>query len=188
MKKLPLFLAFLFVFLFLVLAACNDKEQTTWESYTDWREANNAWLNDLMAKKNDDGSAYYKKIVPDWNPGSFVLIHYYNDRELTEGKLSPINTSTINVRYHVSLYEGTPVDSSSTLTANGPGIFRCRLNNMIQAWSIAIPDMRCGDTAEIICPYGVAYGSSGQGSIPPYSNLRFGVRLVDIPHLESSPY
>ena len=184
MKRLPA----LIVAVLLVLAACNSSEQTTWERYTDWREANNAWLAELQNKTNPDGTPYYKVIVPDWNPGSFVLVHYCNGRAETEGNLSPIYTSTIDVRYHLSLYNGTPVDSSSTLKENGPGVYRCRLNNMIQGWGIALPDMRCGDTAEIICPYGVAYGSASQGNVLPYSNLRFGVRLVDIPHLESSPY
>lgn len=184
MKRLPA----IFVAVLLILVACNTSTQTTWEEYTDWREANNAWLDELKAKTNEDGSPYYELVVPDWNPGAFVLIHYFNDRKETEGHLSPIYTSTIDVRYHLSLYDGTPVDSSSTMTNYGPGVYRCRLNSMIQGWGIALPHMRCGDTAEIICPYGVAYGAASQGAVKPYSNLRFGVRLVDVAHLESSPY
>ncbi|MDE7125880.1 MAG: FKBP-type peptidyl-prolyl cis-trans isomerase [Muribaculaceae bacterium] len=47
--------------------------------------------------------------------------------------------------------------------------------------------MRVGDTAEVLIPYSMAYGMSGSGSIPPYSNLRFNVRLVDIVNYETRP-
>lgn len=172
-----------------VLCACNNEEQSTWEKYTDWREVNNSWLEERQQLKNPDGTPYYQPIVPSWNPASYVLIHYFNDRSQTEGNLSPLYTSTIDVRYYLHLYDDTPVDSSTIVTSYGEkGIFRCRLNEMIQGWGIALPEMRCGDTAEIIVPYGVAYGAREYGNVKPYSNLRFNVRLVDIPHYESTPY
>ena len=41
--------------------------------------------------------------------------------------------------------------------------------------------MYVGDSAEIICPYNMAYGESYVSSlIQPYSALRFNVRLVDV--------
>ena len=184
MKKLP----FIIILLAVIAVACAKGEESTWDKYKDWREVNNNWLAEQLSRTNPDGTPYFQKIVPDWNPGAFVLIHYFNDRAETEGKLSPIYTSTVDVRYMLHLYNDTPVDSSSNLTQNGPGIFRCRLNEMIQGWAMAIPDMRCGDTAEIIVPYGVAYGAQTQSGMNPYSNLRFNVRLVNIAHLESSPY
>jgi FKBP-type peptidyl-prolyl cis-trans isomerase FklB len=48
-------------------------------------------------------------------------------------------------------------------------------------------DMRCGDTAEVVVPYGLAYGSQDRGTIKPYSNLQFNIRLVDIPNYETIP-
>ena len=175
--------------LFILACACSKDEQSTWDEYTDWRDANNQWLTEMQAKKNPDGTPYYSTIVPSWNPGAFVLVHYFNDRKETEGNLSPIYTSTIKVRYQLHLYDGTPVDSSDNITQYGAkGIYQCRINQTIQGWGIALPDMRCGDTAEVIVPYGVGYGAQSQGSMKPYSNLRFNIRLVDIPHLESTPY
>lgn len=184
MKHLLAILAVVFVF----LCACTKGEQSTWDEYSAWRDVNNNWLTEIQSLKNPDGTPYYQTVVPSWNPGAYVLIHFFNDRSATEGNLSPIYTSTIDTRYELHLYDGTPVDSSTTLTANGPGVFRCRLNEMIQGWAMALPEMRCGDTAEIIVPYGVAYGAQSQGLVKPYSNLRFNVRLVDIPNYESSPY
>ena len=169
-------------------SSCDNDEKTTWEEYAQWRESNEAWLKEQQALKNPDGTPYYNVIVPDWNPGSFVLIHYFNDRSETEGNLSPLYTSTIDTRYTLYLYNDTRVDSSAYNTDPAPGIFRTRLNNTVQGWAMALTDMRCGDTAQVVLPYGVAYGSQNLGDIPPYSTLRFNIRLVDIPYYEKPPY
>ena len=171
--------------------SCNiDDDRDTWSQSQDWREANNQWLAEMQAKKNPDGSPYYKVVVPEWNPATFVLMHYFNDRAETEGNLSPLYTSTIDVRYTGHLYNGEPFDSSSNVTATSvPGIYRTRLNQTISGWGVALSDMRVKDTAEVIIPYGLAYGSTGAGTvILPYSNLRFNIRLEDIYRYEASPY
>lgn len=170
------------------LVACTGDDETTWDKYTDYREANNAWLVEMQGLKNSDGTPYYNIVVPDWNPGSFILMHYFNDRAETEGNLTPLYTSTVDVRYYLHLYDGEPADSSTNLTTNGPGIYRAQVNSLIQGWAVALSEMRCGDTVEIIVPYGLAYGAQSVGSILPYSNLRFNMRLVDIPYYEASPY
>lgn len=168
--------------------SCNDDAKSTWEEYTDWREANAEWLAEQRLRTNPDGTPYFQMLVPDWNPDAYVLIHYFNDRAETDGNLSPLYTSTIDTRYELHLYDGTAVDSSSTSTTPAPGVYRTQLNGTVQGWAIALCDMRCGDTAEVVLPYGVAYGAQNLGTIPPYSNLRFNIRLVDIPYYEASPY
>ncbi len=168
-----------------VTAACTSDEKTTWDKYADWRELNEAWIKELQAKKNADGTPYYVLVVPDWNPGGYVLMHYFNDRKLTEGKLSPMYNSTIDVRYKLHLCDGTAVDSSDNVTTTGvKGIYRTPLNDLVQGWCVALPEMRCGDTAEVIVPYGMGYGASSSGNVKPYSTLRFNIRLVDIPFYE----
>lgn len=168
------------------VVSCSD-EQDTWEKYTEWRELNNQWLTELQARKNTDGSSYYKTIVPSYAPGTYVLLHKFGDPDANADKLTPLYTSTVDVRYELHLYDGTPVDSSTTLTTNGPGIYRTALNSVILGWPIALcGEVHCGDSVEIICPYDVAYGSTGSGDILPYSALRFNIRLVDIPHYEAS--
>lgn len=187
MRKIIPFILLAFLAAALV-SSCEKDEQSTWDKYRDWREANDAWLTAMSAKTNPDGTPYYTRIVPEWNPGSFVLIHYFNDRSETEGNLSPLYTSTVDTRYYLRLYDDTPVDSSYANTDPAPGVFRTRLNTVIQGWSAALCNMRCGDTAEVVIPYGVAYGASDYGTIKPYSNLRFNIRLLDIPYYEASPY
>ncbi len=171
-----------------ITAACTSSEESTWQRYTEWREANNAWLSQLQSRTDADGKPYYETVVPEWNTGTFVLIHYFNDRAETEGNLSPLYTSTIDTRYEVHLYDGTGVDSSTNLTTYGPGIYRSQLNNLVPGWGAALSKMRCGDTAEVIVPYALAYGNTSMGSVKPYSNLRFNIRLVDIYRYETSPY
>lgn len=182
MKKLP----FIAVLLSLIVFACSsDDDVNTWEEYATWRETNTAWLNEQMALLNEDGTPYYTKVVPEWNTNSFVLIHWFNDRSETEGNLSPLSTSTIDVRYQLHLYNETAVDSSNNLTAYGAkGIYRCKLNEMIPGWVAALAQMRCGDTAQIIVPYELGYNNQGSGAVLPFSTLRFNVRLEDIPYYE----
>ena len=180
MKKLPLYLL-LFAIGVTFLASCHkDESSTLWEAYSDWRKTNTSWLIEQQSRKNPDGSPYYELVVPDWDPSAYVLIHYFNDRKFTEGNLSPLLTSTIDTRYKGYLCNDIAFDSSTLQTAYGPGIFRTKLDGVITGWTIAFETMRVGDTAEIVIPYEQAYGTSTSSAIPPFSNLRFNVRLVDI--------
>ena len=174
---------------FTAMQSCTTEEETTWDKYREWREFNEEWLTDLQAKKNPDGTPYYQVVVPRWNNGAFVLMHWYNDREETAGNLSPLYTSTVDVRYRLHLADGTAADSSDNVTSYGAkGIFRTDLRSVIQGWPIGLEQMHCGDTVELIVPYGVGYGAQEMGVVQPYSNLRFNIRLVDIPYYEAAPY
>lgn len=188
MKKL-LFTAS-FATLALAFGACNhDDNDIKLSDYDEWRTENDAWLQQIQNRKNPDGSPYYRTLVPLWNPVSFVLIHYFNDRTETQGNLSPLFTSTVDVRYIGYDIKGEPFDSSTNVTANGtPGVARFNCNNVIQGWSIALEDMRVGDTAEVVVPYTVGYGASYTSAIKPFSNLTFNIRLVDINRYEAAPY
>lgn len=141
----------------------------------------------MQAKKNADGTPYYQMIVPKWDPSTFVLMHYFNERTTDPNALKPLYTSTVDVRYNLSLYNGVACDSSTNLTENGPGIYRAELNSLIDGWAAALCEMNVGDTAEVIIPYALGYGTVSSGSIPAYSNLKFNIRLADIYLYEKSP-
>lgn len=180
MKKFPFLLLLAFAAASL-LSACNDDEgKTVWSAYRAYREANNDWLLEQQRRTNPDGSPYFSTVVPAWDPSAFVLIHYFNDTTLTRQNLSPLYTSTIDTRYIGRYYNGEAFDSSTLATKYGPGIFRTDLRDVIKGWTIAFERMHVGDTAEIIIPWQQAYGESTSSAIPPYSNLQFNVRLVDI--------
>lgn len=171
------------------LTSCNkDDNGSKWETYRIWREKNQNWLAEMQAKTNSDGTPYYQVFIPQWNPSTYILMHFENDRSETEGNLTPIFTSTVDTRYTLHLYDGTGIDSSTYNTDNGPGIFRTQLTSVVQGWAAALTNMRCGDTVDVIIPYALGYGTNATSVIPPYSALRFGLRLVDIPRYETTPY
>ncbi|MBQ7942024.1 MAG: FKBP-type peptidyl-prolyl cis-trans isomerase [Muribaculaceae bacterium] len=186
MKKLP--------FIFLLLTAlcygfvsCVDSDEDTWNEYKEWRETNESWLAEKAQKKNTDGSDFYKKISPAWDRSSYVYIHYFNDTTLTRGNLSPMYTSTVDVKYIGRFYDGTAFDSSYLNTSPADSIFRTKLSGVISGWAIALNDMHVGDSCEVLIPYQWAYGSSKYGDIKPYSALQFNIKLVDIPGYEIQP-
>ncbi len=185
MKKIFIAIAVLAV---CALAACSDDQQTTWDEYSDWRELNDRWLDELKAKRNPDGTPYYTEVIPRWNPGTYVLMHYFNDPAENAGNLSPLYTSVVDVRYVGHDANGAGFDSSTLVTQYGrPGVARFNVNSVIQGWGIALERMHVGDTVELIVPYGAAYGSSINSGVKPYSNLRFNIRLEDIYKYEARP-
>lgn len=173
-----------------IFTACNDDDSSkTDANYSAWNKANQAWLDEQQNRLDENGKAYYKKVVPTWNSSAYVLIHQFNDPEETKDNLVPLLTSTVDVRYRVTLYDGTPIDSSSTITSPVPGALRTQLNSsgLISGWKIALTHMHVGDTCEIIIPYAQAYGITGLNTVKPYSNLVFNMRLLDIPYYEVRP-
>lgn len=163
--------------------ACNDDDDNiSLDDYQTWRVQNEQWVRDQQARTNPDGTPYFEAVFPAWNPGIFVLMHWFNDRSETAGNLTPLYTSTVDVRYNGYNCEGERFDSSSTTNAYGRlGVQRFQCNAVIQGWSVALENMHVGDTVEIVIPNAAAYGTSYLSEmIPPYSALRFNVRLEDI--------
>ena len=184
MKKLPIFLLGLIAVI--AIHSCKlDPQEDTWEYYKEWRDANNAWLEEQQSKTDEDGNPYYKKVIPEFDQSAYVLMHYFNDRKKTEGNLSPLYSSTVDVKYIGRLYDDEPFDSSYLQTTYGDSIYRVAgLSNVVEGWAIALMDMRVGDSCEVIIPYQSAYGNQIREAIAPYSHLKFNLKLVDIPGYE----
>lgn len=180
MKKL-LFLISAVGFVVSMFTVSSCKDDNTWSDYSEWRDANNEWLIQQGALLGEDGEAFYIRVVPEWNKSAYVYMHYFNDRSLTEGNLSPMYTSTVSVKYIGRLYNSEPFDSSYTAVDS---LFTTGLDGVIPGWAIALENMRVGDSARVIIPYQQAYGVSSMGTILPYSALQFDIKLVDIPYYE----
>ena len=183
MKKFPFFALALIACIAIV--SCKSEEET-WEKYADWREINNEWLKE-QENLTVDGGLYYQKLSPNYDQGNYILIHWFNDREDTKDNLSPYYTSTVDVKYIGRLYNDEPFDSSYNNTTYGDSIFRTQVNGVIAGWTTALQQMHVGDSVEIIVPYQSGYGASSSGIIDPYSNLKFNIKLVDIPYWEAKP-
>ena len=146
------------------------------DEYKDWRENNDAWY------ERQAQSGQYTVVTAAWDPSAQVLMNWHNDTMLTKGNLKPLITSTVDVKYRVKLYDGTPVDSSYLLTSPADSIYRTRVNANVEGWMIALTHMHVGDSCTVIVPYHQGYGSSQRNSINPFSTLIFDMKLVDVPN------
>jgi peptidylprolyl isomerase len=52
------------------------------------------------------------------------------------------------------------------------------LSGVIPGWTQGIPGMRVGGRRELVIPASLAYGSKGQGTIPPNAPLVFVIDLL----------
>ncbi len=169
----------LFYTVIMVVVAVTMLESCLGESiqdqYKDWRETNDKWYQQQAS------SGQYTRLIASWDPSAQVLVRWHNDTMITKNNLKPLITSTVDVKYHLSLQDGTPVDSSYYLTTPADSIYRSKLNQNVEGWMIALTHMHVGDSCTVIIPYQQGYGSTKKSDILlPYSNLIFNVKLVDI--------
>lgn len=186
MNKFILFTAAAVAIASAFTSCADDDTKSTWEEYADWRQTNITWLEQQQARTNADGTKYYEVVSPSWYVGSYVLVHRVG--ESNTDNLRPLSSSVVEVIYQGFNCEGERFDSSLAATPGAAVTRNFKLNEVIDGWTAALETMHVGDSAEIICPYQMAYGASAVGSlIQPYSALRFNIRLVDIPAYEVKP-
>jgi FKBP-type peptidyl-prolyl cis-trans isomerase FkpA len=95
----------------------------------------------------------------------------------------PAIADTVKVHYRGSLFDGTEFDSSYKRGA--PAEFP--LGGVIRCWGEAIPKMKVGGKARIVCPAAIAYGDSSPPQIPPGSTLNFEVELLGVTKANPGP-
>ncbi len=152
-----------------------------------WRTQNDQYMTEMQALLDDNNNPYFTKVVPDWNPNAYVLMHWHNDRNATRKNISPISTSYVDVKYHLRTIDGLAKDSSYMRTSPADSIYRTQLNSNIEGWIIALPEMHVGDSVTMVIPYQFGYGSSQRGTIEAYSDLIFDVKLKGVPGYETKP-
>lgn len=165
----------------LTLSSCLNGDDDI-EDYSEWLSQNTEYITKAEA------SGEYTKVVPKWDKASFVLMKWHNDRSLTSDARTPLDNSTIDVKYLLTNIKGDTIDSSYKLTTYGDSIFRCRPNEMVTGFWAACTSMHVGDTVTAVIPYTAGYGLSGSGSIPPYSTLIFQIKLDSIVAYETLPW
>ena len=155
-----------------MLDSCMGKN--VYDEYKDWRETNEEWY------ENQSNSGKYTKVIAPWDPSAQVLMLWHNDTMLTKDNLKPLISSTVDVKYRLTLYDGTPADSSYTSTSTD-SIYRSVVSDNVEGWMIALTRMHVGDSCTVIVPYQQGYGSSSISDlIVPFSSLVFNMKLVDI--------
>jgi FKBP-type peptidyl-prolyl cis-trans isomerase len=84
----------------------------------------------------------------------------------------------LTVNYTGWLADGTKFDSS--YDRGQTYSFRLGAGQVIRGWDMGVPGMKVGGKRRLIIPPSLAYGSSGNGPIPPNATLKFEVELVSI--------
>ncbi len=97
---------------------------------------------------------------------------------LAEGQgAQPKGTDEVTVNYRGTLIDGTEFDSS--YKHGEPAAFP--VNEVIPAWTEALPLMKTGAKWQLFVPADLAYGERGAGrDIPPNATLIFEVELVSV--------
>lgn len=171
-------LVFLLPCLLIMMYSClGDSHE---ETYAEWRSQNITFIEDA-ASETIDGVLKYEKIIPNWNKSVYTLMRWHEEGKETNGSLlTPLSNSTIDVKYLLTNINGDTLDSSSS--------FRCKPNEMITGFWIAVTNMVEGDSVTAIIPYDAGYGVFGSGKVLPYSTLIFNIRLDSIVAYESLPW
>lgn len=158
------------VFCFLA-SSCNSDDNDL-SDYTEWRDRNLAYVDQVAALTNADGTAQFEKIIPEFAPGTFVLMRWHNDRTLTAGNLSPMDNSTVEVAYELTDIEGKRLDGNASA--------RFVPNSTVVGFWKALTNMKVGDTVTAVVPFTAGYGDSYHGTVKPYSTLVFTITLNQI--------
>lgn len=171
---------YLLPLLLLSLTSClgDDNDQ-----YSDWKKQNDQFLADLEST-TAAGTSGYTKIVPQWGPQNCVYMKWHNDRSLTASNLKPLSNSTVDITYAMEDINGKKLGNSFSSTTWGDSIYRSKPNqNIVGMWA-AMLEMHVGDSVTMVIPYPSGYGVSSMGSILPYSNLIYHVKMKGIPAYE----
>jgi FKBP-type peptidyl-prolyl cis-trans isomerase len=122
--------------------------------------------------------------LPDVLPGEPIVgdavqtasgLTYY-ELEIGEGEV-PANAQTkVKVHYTGYLVTGDTFDSS--VERGAPATFA--LDGVIAGWTEGVGSMRVGGRRKLVIPYGLGYGETGNGRIPPRATLIFDVELLEI--------
>ena len=122
----------------IALASCN-KEESNWDKYEDWRNANNAYIEQKSEELNAEGTSFaYEKVSPDWDKGSVILMKKIKHGT---GAKNPLYTSYVDVMYKGTLYDGTPFDSTYSYVDS---ITTLKLSATVQGFSMALTNMVVG--------------------------------------------
>ncbi len=101
----------------------------------------------------------------------------YEDIVLGTGA-SPQQAGRVTVHYTGKFLDGKKFDSS--VDRGQPFTFVIGVGQVIKGWDEGVATMKVGGKRNLIIPAALAYGSRGQGPIPPNTDLYFEVELISV--------
>jgi len=156
-----------------LLSSCGkDDDESIDEA---WKAENEQVFNALAF------NSAYTRIASQSNAGSV----YYKVIKEGVGTKPIYFTSTVRVYYSGWLIDGTLFDSSEP-PFDSPVTLPVRTadynytSGVIDGWTTALMYMKEGDRWEVWIPQELAYGASGNSTIPGYSTLRFEIEVVKV--------
>lgn len=174
--------SFLLLSLSLTLLPSCLKGEDGDNDYTQWRSENSAYITAAEAEMLN-GQKRYEKIVPKWDPATFVLMQWH--RRGNPNSITPLDNSTLAVKYLLTDIKGDTLDSSYSRTDS---LFKCKPCEMITGFWAATTVMHQGDSVTAVIPYTSGYGLTGSGSVLPYSTLIFQIKLDSIIAFDKQPW
>lgn len=196
---------FLLVMAVFALSSCSEDDNTV-DEYANWQERNEQAFADTLAyaKKMGESQGWY--VYRNWSlenqtpnkdvngvevPLSYkdcdhIIVHVLDKGE---GTTSPLYTDSVKVSYRGSLIETTDkdgnVNAGYVFDKNFEGTYNKQtamlstfaVNNVVDGFATALMHMHVGDHWVVYIPYQLGYGTTGNGSIPAYSMLRFEIVL-----------
>ena len=187
------------------LSSCSENDDS-YDEYANWQERNEQAFADTLAyaKKMGESQGWY--VYRKWSlenqtpnkdvngvevPLSYkgcdhIIVHVLDKGE---GTTSPLYTDSAKVSYRGSLLETIDKDGSvnagyvfdktfeGTYNKKTAMLSTVAVNNMVDGFATALMHMHVGDHWMVYIPYQLGYGSTGKGSIPAYSMLRFELAL-----------
>ncbi len=196
MKRIKALLPFLAAFALLAVSCKETKEA---DDHANWKSRNNAYIQDIASKCNNDLTPQTAQ-----TGDIFRLLSYKLDKEKTWGtssyvycqlinsgtdSVSPMFTDSVRINYRVRLIptnnypEGQIIDRSFKTpeldpSVNTPSSF-CT-SGLITGVTTALMHMHCGDHWRLYIPFGLGYGTTVSSGIPGYSTLIFEINLSEI--------
>jgi FKBP-type peptidyl-prolyl cis-trans isomerase len=98
--------------------------------------------------------------------------------DLVEGSGAEVLASSTVTADYTGALATTGIIFQSSLDTGQP--FTAPLSNLIQGWQQGMPGMKVGGTRRLFIPANLAYGATGQGNIPPDSDLVFDIVLISV--------
>ena len=196
MKKSILWVIGLLFSVSLVVTSCEETEGVV-DPYTNWEERNQAYIDSIarVARVNQGEEVGQWKIIHsykfspplDMNDGDVNDYVYCKILEKGTGTVKPLFTETVSTHYRgklIPLYNGSEYvfDQSfrGELNQEVAVPIEFGVGQVIEGWTTALQEMCEGDRWEVVIPYNMAYGESGNSGIPAYSTLIFDMTLVAI--------
>ncbi|HZI81087.1 MAG TPA: FKBP-type peptidyl-prolyl cis-trans isomerase [Vicinamibacterales bacterium] len=91
------------------------------------------------------------------------------------------NGRALTVSYTGWLYDPARPEQKGTQFDSSPAYpFTLGAGRVIRGWDLGVVGMRIGGLRRLTIPPDLAYGSSGQGPIPPNASLVFDIELLSV--------